>query len=307
VWAGQPDFTEHSYRSFAADGPNRELILFQNIGYTHAEWTFRDRAGQWSAQGRLVWPWGADYEKPQPVRVCYPNVALQDRAVFFCGVSDIVEPRRTWREFKKQLTGRDWDYDFRRLFFTWTPDITREKFRDWTEIASREATAGWITPGDLWVAPDRTVHLLWTERALDERLRAKFFPDARQSYALNYAVVREGKVVRRRTLAEGGEGLSGERPAEGRFQVTPDRRLFVFYYVGGRGADGKAIAENRLLEILPDGVAGNPVRVPLSKPFTSCFTATVRAGSPPANALELLGPCESAPLTIRYARIRLLE
>jgi hypothetical protein len=81
VWSNQPQFTEHSYRSFAADGPNRELILFQNIGYTHAEWTFLDRQGQWSAQGQLKWPWGADYSKPQPIRVCYPNVALRSRFI----------------------------------------------------------------------------------------------------------------------------------------------------------------------------------------------------------------------------------
>jgi hypothetical protein len=304
-WSGKPAFTEHSYRSFAADGPGGELILFQNVGYTHAEWSFRDKGGQWSAQGRLVWPWGADYEKPEPIRVCYPNVALKNRAVYFCGVSDIIEPRRAWREFKKQLTGRDWDYDFRRLFFTWTPDITREKFRDWVEIASREETCGWISPGDLWVAPDDSVHVLWTERALDERLRAKFFPAAKQRHALNYAVVREGRVTRRRTLAEGGDGLSGEIPSGGRFQVTPDNRLFVFYYAAGRGVDGKPLSENRLMEVLPGDQASPPVRVPLKNPFTSCFTATVRGGSPPSNTLDLLGLRAGAPQTISYARVRL--
>jgi hypothetical protein len=44
------------------------LILFQNIGYTHAEWAFRDRSGN-SAQGKLVWPDGKEYPKPQPIRV----------------------------------------------------------------------------------------------------------------------------------------------------------------------------------------------------------------------------------------------
>src|SRR2546427_9039641 len=32
IWDGEPKFTEHSYRSFAADGPARELVIFQNIG-----------------------------------------------------------------------------------------------------------------------------------------------------------------------------------------------------------------------------------------------------------------------------------
>src|SRR5437879_6390831 len=60
VWEGNPKFSEHSYRSFAADGPARELVLFQNIDYAHAEWAFRDSAGKWLAQGKLPWPQGAE-------------------------------------------------------------------------------------------------------------------------------------------------------------------------------------------------------------------------------------------------------
>jgi hypothetical protein len=304
VWSGQPKFTEHSYRSFAADGPNHELILFQNIGYTHAEWTFFDRNGQWSAQGQLKWPWGAEYAKPEPVRVCYPNVALRDRAVYFCGVSDIVEPNEAWRAFKKQLTGREWDYDFRRLFYTWSRDITTGNFEPWVEIASREKTCGWINPGDLWVAPNGDVHILWTERALDERLRPKFFPGAKQSHALNYAVIRQGAVLSRRTLLVAEEGKSNEQPGQARFQVTADQRLFVFFYVSGADATGRRVTENRLLEILPDGSVRGPVVVPLEKPFTAFFTATTRAGAPPSGTLELLGTRQGSGTTISYARIR---
>jgi hypothetical protein len=304
VWEGAPKFTEHSYRSFAADGLNGEFILFQNIGYTHAEWTFRDRAGKW-AQGRLPWPEGKEYPKPEPIRVCYPDVALKDRAAYLCGVSDIIEPYPEWRAFKKQLTGNEWDYDFRRLFFTWTPDITKEKFRKWIEIASRDKTCGWIMPGDLWVAPDGAVHLVWSERALDERLRAKFFPDAKQSHALNYAVVREGKVGSRRTLAIAEEGKPGPFPSAPRFHVTPDNRLFVIYYVQGTETSGKSVSENRLMEIRANGEPGEPVKVNFQKPFTSYFTATVRAGSAPSNTLDLLGHHAGASQTIGYARVRL--
>jgi hypothetical protein len=305
VWDGDPAFTEHSYRSFAADGPGRELILLQNIGYTHAEWSFRDRKGKWAAQGQLRWPDGAEYPRPEPIRVCYPNVALKNRAVHVCGVSDIVEPYPEWRAYKKQLTGNEWDYDFRRLFYTWTPDITREKFHAWVEVASRDKTCGWIMPGDLWLGPDGAAHLVWTERALDERLRAKFFPEARQSHAVNYAVVREGKVVLRRTLIVAEEGKPGESGSCPRFQVTPDNRLFVIYYASGQGTDGKAVSENRLIEIHTGGEVSAPVRVPFDKPFTSYFTATIRGGSPASKTLELLGQRQGASLTISYARVKL--
>jgi hypothetical protein len=304
VWDGSPPFTEHSYRSFAADGASSELILFQNIGYTHAEWTFLDRSGRFTAQGKLAWPWGAEYDKPQPIRICYPNVALVDRAAYFCGVSDIVEPYTRWREYKKKLTGRAWDYDFRRLFFTWSDDITTGKFHEWVEIASRDKTCGWINPGDLWVAPDGKVHLLWTERAIDTRLREKFFPDANQSHSLNYAVVHNGKVLTRRTLILAEEGQSHEIPGRGRFHVAPDNRLFVFCYVSGTDNTGAGISENRMMEIRRDGAAGDWVRVPLKQPMTDYFTATVRAGSPPSRSLELLGHRAGRLTTISYARIR---
>ena len=305
TWQGVPAFTEHSYRSFASDGVNCELILFQNIDYTHAEWTFLDKTGQWSAQGRLAWPWGAEYDHPQPIRVCYPHVILKNRAVHFVGVSDIIEPYDKWRAEKKQLTGGEWDYEFRRLFYTWTPDITTGKFRPWVEIASRDKTCGWITPGDLWLAPDGTVHLLWTEKALDERLRTKFFPDARQAHSLNYAVLRDGRVVLRRTLAGSVEGIAGEVPGRGRFQVTPEGRLFVVYYAGGQTSAGRAVAENHLLEILPSGDSTPAVRLPLQHPMTDFFTATVRGGSAPSRFLEMLGQRRASSGKLSYARVRL--
>ena len=157
----------------------------------------------------------------------------------------------------------------------------------------------------MWLAPDGAVHLLWTERAIDERLREKFFPDAKQSHALHYAVVRDGKIVRRRALVESVEGKAGIVASAGRFQVTPDNRLFAIFYAAGIGDDGKRISENRSVELRADGSATAPLRLPLTKPFVNYFTATVRAGSPPSGTLEMLGQCQGTPMTISYARVRL--
>ncbi len=304
-WQGQPEFSEHSYRSFAADGESGELILFQNVGYDHAEWTYRDAAGQWKAAGQLKWPWGAEYDQPQPIRICYPDVMLRGGAVYFCGVSDIVEPYKKWRAYKKELTGREWDYDFRRLFFTWSDDIAGGTFHPWIEIASRDKTCGWVQPCDLWVSNDGRVHLLWTERALDERLRKEFFPDAKQSYALNYAVVKDGQVVMRRSLVLAAE--QGDRDIAGwaRFQVTADQRLFVVYYVSGTRRDGRHVSENRVMEIRDDGSTSLSVKFELRKPFINFFTATVRGGSKCSNVVDMLGIQAGAGNTISYARVRL--
>jgi hypothetical protein len=79
----------------------------------------------------------------------------------------------------------------------------------------------------------------------------------------------------------------------------------VVCYATGTEAGGRRVAENRILEILPDGSAGAPVRLPLTKAFTSYFTTTVRGGSPPSPTLEMLGRRAGADHTISYARVRL--
>jgi len=300
-WEGEPAFTEHSYRSFAVDGRNQELILFQNIEYTHAEWAFRDRTGTWSAAGKLAWPWGDDYVKPCPIRVCYPAVALADQKVYFCGVSDIIEPNPEWAAFKKELTGRDWDYDFRRLFFTWTDDITKGEFQPWIEISSREKTCGWIMPCDLYAAPDGAVHLLWSERALDTRLREKFFPGERQSEALCYAIVRDGKLQKRSDVMIRYENEAKPAAQTGRFHTTPDGRLWVVCYV--RGAN---VSENRIVEIRNGEPAGEFQTIPLAKPFSSFFTASLRAGNKPSAILDLHGICPDSD-QLRYAAVKLFD
>lgn len=303
-WNGTPEFSEHSYRSFAVDGPKSELLLCQNIGYTHSEWAFRDAQGKWTS-GQLKWPWGAEYDQPEPIRTCYPDVMLKNRAVYFCGVSDVQEPYKAWRDHKKEITGQNWDYDFRRLFFTWTEDITTGKFHDWVEISSRDKTAGWIMPGDLWVGGDGLVHVIWSERAIDERLRQKFFPDAKQSHSIEYAVLKDGAIISRTAIAKVEEGTPGELPSAPRFHVTDDGRLLVIFYVSGTNRDGKAVSENRMVEFNADGSVSPSVVVPLDPPFTSYFTATVRAGTSPSHTLDLLGTRSGKSNTISYARIRI--
>lgn len=165
------------------------------------------------------------------------------------------------------------------------------------EIATRDRTCGWLFPCDLHVAPDGAVHLLWAETAIDERLRQRFFPDAKQSRALNYAVVREGKVVLRKAVHEWKEGdLSDEKPGNGRFHLTPDGRLFVVYYVGG------GVSENRVVEVRAGGTMGEPAKLALRKPLSSFYIATPRTGCAPSKLIDLLGDVDG---TLRYARIRL--
>lgn len=309
-WEGQPAFSDHTYRTFAADGPGRELILFQNVGYDWAEWSFRDRDGRWAARGRLAWPPKEETVEMAPYheksdRLNYPNVVLKDRAVHFCGGAAY----NTWsRVSTPDKAGRKWGNRWRRLYYTWTPDILTGKWGEWLLLANTQETGGWLFPGDLWVGPEGTAHVLWYEGPIHKGLRDEFFPDLKRTWAWQYARIREGKVTYRGTLLRGGEGLSGDTPGEiggARFQVTPDNRLFLVYFVVSSDADGKRVPANRVLEIVPDGSAGESVVVPLQHPLRGFFTATPRGGSPPSTTLDLLGYRYGPGNAISYARVRL--
>ena len=316
AWDGAPDFREHSYRTFAADGPGRELILFQNIGYTHSEWALLKSDGEWIA-GRLNWPEREDTSiapyNSKWARINYPNVVLKDRAVYFFGAASYNKWRRS-HLMPKHGPGAEtlkWGPRWRRLYYTWTPDITAEPFRDWMPIADSFDDGGWVFPGDMWAAPDGTVHLVWSKNAIHEGLRNKYAPDIKRTCALTYATLRDGKVATCRTLIEGGEVISGEIPGGMggvRLHVTPGNRLFAFYYVGGMDPIYSwPISDNRIVELYPDGSAGAPVRVPLKHPLCRFFTATPRGGSAPSTTLDLFGICtgirHTDRTTMRYARI----
>src|SRR5438445_7582260 len=110
-------------------------------------------------------------------------------------VSNIIEPVKEWRDFKRQLTGREWDYEFRRLFYTWTRDLTKKAFCAPIEISSREKTAGQITNLDVWLDDAGRAHLLWLERSVwYPQMRDRFFAGTPLTTSLEYAIVDRGKV-----------------------------------------------------------------------------------------------------------------
>ncbi len=303
-WKTNPGFNDHSYRAFAVDRQGQEMIFFQNYMYHHAEWSFRDRHGRWVASDAIKWPLETYAGKEVPLRLCYSNVAVRDRKVFFFATADVVEPVEEWKAHKLAVTGSQWDYVFRRLFFCWSDDITKGKFHSWIEIANRDKTAGYIRNQDMWLSPDGRVYLLWTEKAIDERLHGKFFPDEKQEQAIHCAIVADGKIQRRITVLNSKEGDAETlAPVTARFQATPDGRLFVVYYISGSRADGSKISENRITEIGKDGRIGSSVVVPFKKPFTSFQTANERAGCGASAWLDMIGIREGEQDTISYASI----
>lgn len=297
-------FTEHSYRSLAVDGQRGEVFVMQNVGNNHAEWAFRDTLGTWSAQGRLDWPVKDINGRAMPLRVCYVVALVKDRAVHLLGVSDVVEPNEDWREFKRKLTGRSWDYVFRNLYYTWTPDVTSVPFRPWLEVASREATAGGVEPGDLWLDKSGFLHMVWGEVALDNRLRDRLFPNQKQRREINYGVIRDGVVLRKTTLLATQEGQPGPAAHAPRFHVTPDDRVFIFFYVNTMEGSSQKFSENRLAE-LKNNRMENMIRLPLSTPLNHYLISSGRFGNKSSIVLDVLGSAPGADEVVRHARLRI--
>jgi hypothetical protein len=223
----------------------------------------------------------------------------------YCGVSELDEPVPAWREVKRQSKPNGPHLVSRRLFYTRCADIERDLFEEWIEVANCDPISGTIVPGDLWVDSSDIVHVVWTESTPDEQLRDKFFANATPRQHIQYARLRRGSVLSRRSLVLGGTAAAGERPSHPRFHVLPDQRLLVFYAVTATLPDGGLKSENRLVELQPDGDSTAPVTVPLAHPLTRYYTASPRAGSPLSDTLDLLGCRAATPLTISYARVRL--
>jgi len=291
TWDKPYTFTEHSYRGIAADRLAGEILLLNILAHEGQAWTFRDRSGAWSRQGLLTFP----------RRACYPQVALRNRAACILAISDIVEPNPQWRAFKKQKTGQEWDYDFRILYFTSTPDLTTQPFSPALTVASRDATCGHIRNLDLWIGPDGDAHVIYLDRNIwHPFMRDQFFPGTPITIALKYSRVSGGKVTETRTIVEHVEGQPDKAlvPNYGALHATPDGRLFLIYYLGGGD-----VTDNYAVQLLPRTDAA-PVKLALQHPLRDFFTASERLGTEPSNTIDLYGHGPE-PMTIRYAQVRI--
>ncbi|MBI4558527.1 MAG: hypothetical protein HY706_13170 [Candidatus Hydrogenedentes bacterium] len=285
-WGSQPTFTDHSYRGFAADRNRGELLMLNIDAKTSIQhWCLLTRGALTLRNGSVSFP----------IRACYPQVALKNRAGYILAIGDIVEPVEEWRKYKFEQTQREWDYVFRILYFTWTPDLMTQDFAPPIEIANVDATGGYITNQDLWIAPNGDAYIMYTERAVQsELLRDRFFPGKSTISSLYLAVVRDGKIIERRVLIEGSASVE---PGTARFHVAPKGNVWAVIYLGGPSPS------NVLMQVYP-AVSEKPVPIPLRAPFSNFCLATVRAGNRPSNTLDILGTSTSDN-TMSYAEVRL--
>lgn len=309
TWNGKPNFAEHTYRTFAADGKNGEFILFQNIGSTHSQWAFLDKAGAWKT-GQLVWPEGEDRRwapyHDERARVNYPNAIVADRQVHFLGTS----PYNIWKRIdpaKTETWGRDkWGWRMRRLHYAWTSDIGASPFTPWTVVADTMDHGGTITLGDSWLAPDGRVHVVWLENPIHPKLRELHFPDIKRDWRLCYGTLKQGKVLERRVLLAGGETTGPLQPTgRPRFHITSDQTLLLLYNQIGTTPATKSQTGSYAVRVETNGAVSDAVRIPVARPLTEMFfTATPRSGNRPSDVADLLvsDTIDGKPVA-RYVRL----
>ena len=255
-WSTKPKFSNHSYRGLGCDPDTGALLLMNVEAYRGQHWVYRDAKGQWANSGIVEFPSVDSYKGPIPIRFLYPGVVLRNGAVHVItkgGVEDFVKERVEYRKSKdSKIWGRY------HIGYCWSPDIARKPLSPWIYAADVSENAGEVWNCDLWAAPDGDCHILWREKNFDERLRPKYFSDKKLSHALKHGIMRDGKLIASQTLLEGVERGKMNTPHWGRFHATEDGRLFVF--TTERTSDRRWV--NRLIEILSDRSAGEPVDVP---------------------------------------------
>jgi|GEM_PF-839200 len=282
-----PHFTDHSYRGLAADPTSRRLLVLHIDAQTSLQhWCYLTEEGETLRSGAIGFP----------IRACYPQVALQGKAAYVLAVGDIYEPVEEWRAYKREKLQREWDYVFRILYFTWTPDILAQDFMEPIEIANVDATAGNIFNQDLWVSPSGQAYILYTEQPVaSELLRDRFFPGLSVTRSLFLAVVDQGKLIERRVIWEGN--ASGE-PVQARFHETPDGRLYVVAFAQGEKAG------NYLASVYPDERTIEWVPIPLEPAFVSYCLADRRSGCEPSYTIHIHGHTNSAE-RVDYAEVEI--
>jgi hypothetical protein len=294
VWADGTNFTDHSYRGLAADGANGELLLLNINAETSEQFvSYCDSEGRWHQKGKIKFP----------IRACYPQVALRSAAAHIMAIGDIVEPVEEWRKLKFEKLNSKWDYVFRRLFYTFTPDIRKVEFIEPIEIDTVEETAGHIHNLDLYVDDSGAAHILYLKRPHQyEFIRDKYFPGQAMTVHLEYAVIKDGEIVTKKTLAKTGGDSKNLQPSFARFHIGRNGELYTIVAGTLTGAGGGF--GNHIARILPGSARPTFTRIGLKHPFGNFFTNTHRGGSEPSDVIDMFGVADDGP-NLRYARIRL--
>lgn len=303
-WEDGHEFTPWSYRGLGVDPVNHAVMVMNISGYQAQHWAYLDSAGQWRARGQLTFPvmpaMGVTATQPvnaEPItlRLTYPSLVLRDQRAYVLAVSDIEATDEIMRTY---LTNRgESTYVLQSLYYAWTDNILSQPFSSWIELTDL-GPAGMVRNQDAWIAPDGTVHFLWIETTIDQRLTI-FFSEVQRQVSLWHATIREGVLVSKEKIHE--MRVLGAEPVRARFYENPQGRLFIFYstYIPAAGNF------NWLVELYEDGKRSATTQVHLDPGMEYFLSAGPRNGVLPSPYLHLIGTINWDDPDVRYVRIRI--
>ena len=300
VFSQDGRFREHTYRGIATYPQTGEVFLVvQDPDSELYHPSYRDIKGAWHPFDAFIFP----------IRSLYPNLFVHNGAAHILAISDIKEPVKAWRDAKFEEFNRHWDYAFRDIYYTWTPDATGGQFETPLLIDSVADRPGFAMNLDLLVDDDGTAHILYVMRRFQyEFLRDQFFPDEPLSVKIGYARIKEGEVLDRKILVQAIQGEAGGSRLKdlkwGRLHRLEDGGLVVIYSC--EMSDGAAM---RLMELEEEGKPGDALTLTLKHPMGShFFTNTQRGGSAPSNKIDLLELSYGQEYhSVRYAEIEVIR
>jgi hypothetical protein len=303
AWQEGHRFNAWSYRGLGLDVTQNRLWVTNISGDEAQYWAFLDETQHWQSAGKLRFPSlpaqeatpTTTLQSPASLRLTYPALALSGQYAYILAVSDIESPQANIHTYLKN-SGES-TYLFQHIYVAWTEDIASQPFSEWTELTNLEP-AGNLRHQDIWLSPDGTAHLLWTEESLDERLSI-FFPQVQPQSSLWYAVLRQGQVLSKTRLIQ--TGPTEAQPVRARFHQTPSGRMFVFYSTH----HSVYRADNFALEIYPQGNFSISRPINLEIPLEYFLSFGQRNGAPAANTFEMIGIADWQATEVRYVRLKI--
>ena len=272
---GDYAFWEHSYRGFAYDSVRGNLFL-NNIEYSGDDqfcFTLLNSEMQCIKTGKLHFP----------ERCCYHAIAMKDGETYLFGVRDIKEPNAEWRDYKRSVTGREWDYDFRQLYLNYCPDIEAGDFEPSLLICDMDSTCGWTFPLDCCYDANGDMFFLASVRNITPPfMQERFFPELAHECTLELYRFSKGKLIAHRQLATS----AGTEPATGYngfFHTAASGEVYAVWCKNASSPQDPLSPGTYLSRLsAPDAP---PVR--LMDECAATFGSKVRLGAAPSDRVDL--------------------
>lgn len=272
-------FMDHSYRSFAVDSENGNLFF-----------TNQYRAGEggehcYSLLDRNFKPLrSAPLRFPQ--RSCYHNIAMRDGECYVFAIQDIEEPNEEWRRYKYETTGVYWDYDFRKLYLNYSPNLETDGFAPSVLVCDRDATCGWVTNLDCCYDANGDMLLLVSAQNVHAPfMRDRFFPNepletVLELYRFSHGQM-TGKVILDRSSEEDKESLYG-----GFFHTAASGEVYLIWSKETDVASNPVQTGTYLTPV--NDLGGRPLK--LLDTAGSVYGSKTRLGARPEDRVDIYWP-----------------